>query len=286
MTGRGRGRGRGGGVRPPQRVDPNSLTSPVQKMFAEYSIRYDNDHDTRERIYKTTRDVTIESKRIIFLLHRIGEGNKEEIFEQAADALHVLKTEILQKIVTELSKHKFYFWKYNRWFSFGFQEYIEGLSFLHYLKTNKLITKEEIEKELVFDLEPVEEESEESSNKKRKTDPDAMEVHDDDEQILMDTRDGEVLLNGEKLEFKLSYNDYMLGILDLGGELMRYATNNVTNPTLRATTFQVCRFLQKLDVGFMSLDETPREMRGKIEPLKQSLLKVEKRKSYILALIL
>ena len=43
---------------------------PVQKMFGEISLYLDSRHDKREKLVKLSRDVTIESKRIIFCLHR------------------------------------------------------------------------------------------------------------------------------------------------------------------------------------------------------------------------
>lgn len=38
-------------------------------MFKEYGAELDTKHDRHERIVKISRDITIESKRIIFLLH-------------------------------------------------------------------------------------------------------------------------------------------------------------------------------------------------------------------------
>lgn len=41
-------------------------------MFREYGRQLDDKHDRYERIVKLSRDITIESKRIIFLLHNIN----------------------------------------------------------------------------------------------------------------------------------------------------------------------------------------------------------------------
>ena len=43
---------------------------PVQKIFGEISLYLDSRHDKREKLVKLSRDITIESKRIIFCLHR------------------------------------------------------------------------------------------------------------------------------------------------------------------------------------------------------------------------
>lgn len=41
-------------------------------MFMDYGKQLDERHDRYERIVKLGRDVTIESKRIIFLLHNVN----------------------------------------------------------------------------------------------------------------------------------------------------------------------------------------------------------------------
>lgn len=59
FTGRGRKR--------PVSVNENS---PVIKAFRGYQTELDTKHDRHERIVKLSRDITIESKRVIFLLQR------------------------------------------------------------------------------------------------------------------------------------------------------------------------------------------------------------------------
>ena len=46
--------------------------SPVIKLFRGYQHQLDKKHDKHERVVKLSRDITIESKRVIFLLHRIS----------------------------------------------------------------------------------------------------------------------------------------------------------------------------------------------------------------------
>ena len=48
-----------------------SQDSQLMIKFREYSKLLDRKNDKHERIYKTSRDVTVRSKRIIFTLHRI-----------------------------------------------------------------------------------------------------------------------------------------------------------------------------------------------------------------------
>lgn len=44
----------------------------VIKLFRGFALELDDKHDRHERIVKLGRDITIESKRIIFLLHNIS----------------------------------------------------------------------------------------------------------------------------------------------------------------------------------------------------------------------
>lgn len=63
-------------------------------MFGEISSYLDTRHDRRERIVKLSRDICIESKRIIFCLHRIrGEEDaaREDILQEADRRLAELR---------------------------------------------------------------------------------------------------------------------------------------------------------------------------------------------------
>lgn len=50
---------------------PVDSNNPVIAQFQIYSKELDEKHDRHERLVKASRDITIESKRIIFLLHNI-----------------------------------------------------------------------------------------------------------------------------------------------------------------------------------------------------------------------
>lgn len=43
--------------------------NPVIQSFRKYATELDDKHDRYERVVKLSRDITIESKRLIFLLH-------------------------------------------------------------------------------------------------------------------------------------------------------------------------------------------------------------------------
>ena len=61
----------GGGQKPGVNPQPNVHSdNPVIQQFQKFAVSLDQRHDKRERLVKLSRDVTIEAKRIIFLLHR------------------------------------------------------------------------------------------------------------------------------------------------------------------------------------------------------------------------
>ena len=60
--------------RPPAAIVP----AYIRTAFADYATTLDARHDRQERITKADRDVRIESKRIIFLLHRIAAKRDEQ----------------------------------------------------------------------------------------------------------------------------------------------------------------------------------------------------------------
>lgn len=70
-----RGQRRFGNNREKRRMEDDSehgeSKNPVVQNFLIYRKELDNKHDRHERLVKLSRDVTIESKRIIFLLHNI-----------------------------------------------------------------------------------------------------------------------------------------------------------------------------------------------------------------------
>jgi predicted translin family RNA/ssDNA-binding protein len=96
--------------------------------------------------------VTILSKKIIFLLHRTlaeAPSHDPSISEQAAQRGREKLREVQSlyaKMSSELADHRY--WRYQRQVSPGLQEYIEALSFTHYLDHGSLITFEQAQQTL------------------------------------------------------------------------------------------------------------------------------------------
>ena len=113
----------------------NEKNNPFWAQFKSHASFLDKRHDKRERLVKLSRDITIESKRIIFLLHRIkqlpnedkGEnddiaqasvdpktctdnGNEEsgKILNEAEGRLAVLETDTWKQVAIELTNEDSY----------------------------------------------------------------------------------------------------------------------------------------------------------------------------------
>jgi len=233
-------------------VDTND---PVQKMFGEISVYLDSRHDKKERIVKLSRDITIESKRIIFCLHRIkneDDTNKNSIIEEAEKRLADLRENLWLQVCKELRDEDHY--QYIRAYSAGLQEWIEALSFYYFLKYKKISSFAYVQQQLEFRLD--------------KSDA----VNDTSEMAEKESDSADTVI----VSVTVPQSEYILGIADLTGELMRNAIN-----ALGAGNMEICfvllEILQSMAEGFgkLSRKDTPREFGQKLWTLKQSCKKVE-----------
>ncbi|KAF9459445.1 Translin [Collybia nuda] len=211
------------------------MASPLIQLFDHFREDLDDYNDRRERLIKASRDVTNISKKTIFLLHRIV---MEESTDDHALAKHAAmrareKLHEVQDMYAGM-KHELEgdrFWRHQRQVSPGLQEYIEALSFAHYLDHGNLITFEQVEETL---------------------------------------RDS----NGV-LYFPLVVSDYLLGLSDLTGELMRFAISGIARRGGRAKANQVCAFVRSCKSDFERMTPYIRELSKKQAITTQSLEKIE-----------
>ena len=193
---------------------------------------------------KLSRDVTIQSKKAIFQIHRhfddseIMESNK--ILKEAEQKLDDIKSNLIHKIATEVQFEDPD--KFHKSYSSGIQEYLEAFMFLHYKKNGRLVSFSEAQNELVFT---------ENNNS-----------------------------TGKLLKFPLHASDYVLGLADMTGELMRQAVTAVAsgNTTL---PFQFLQFLRDVQTFFLVLKSTcnqccKKELAQKLSTLNASVSKVER----------
>uniref|UniRef100_A0A093UQC0 Translin-associated protein X n=1 Tax=Talaromyces marneffei PM1 TaxID=1077442 RepID=A0A093UQC0_TALMA len=145
----------------------------IQSMFENFRSELDEHHDHRERIIKASRDITALSKKMVRTVNaplppNISKENKTR-FTQIID--------LFKTIAPELTGANS--WRYQRQVSGGIQEFIEAISFEHYIQTQSLITRDEVAARL----------------------PEGIIVTED---------------------------DYLMGIYDLTGEMMRFAVTTLS----------------------------------------------------------
>lgn len=218
-------------VKPPARkYDENS---PVIQSFKEFQGMLDSRYDKRERIIKLSRDTTIISKRIIFQLHRFSdEDGFNKILNDADEMVDGVKVH-LEAIASELKGEDPY--QFARAFTGGLQEFVEAVTFMHYIKENELLGYDDLcKKYLVFDAQ------EES-----------------DVNVL------------------LTPIDYILGIADLTGELMRMSINYIGAGNHEKSQ-EICSFLREIHDQFLLFSGREfKDLKQKMRVLRQSLQKVE-----------
>ncbi|XP_030012653.1 translin-associated protein X-like [Sphaeramia orbicularis] len=223
-----------------------SQTSPVIAAFKVFQQELDTKHDKYERLVKISRDVTIESKRTIFLLHRVTSvPDAEDILNEADVKLDGVRQKI-GLIAEELRGEDIH--QFHRAFTPGIQEYVEAVSFQHYIRHHSLISLEEINARLVF----------------MRT-----ETHEHKGSCEAPP------LSAQVLTFQVTPSDYLLGVADLTGELMRMCISSVGNGDIN-TPFRLSQFLRQIHDGFSYIGNTgPYEVSKKLHTLRQSLGKVE-----------
>ncbi|KAL9024534.1 MAG: hypothetical protein Q9196_006449 [Gyalolechia fulgens] len=205
-----------------------SAVSPFMPMFEAFRDELDEHHDRRERIIKASRDITALSKKIVRRLQspvpppiakeiQPRHDNIKELFTLVAPDLQGLNV-----------------WRYRGQISGGCQEYVEAISFQHYLETQRLITHQEAQNLI----------------------PEGVQ---------------------------LTANDYMLGLFDLTGELMRFGITSMATSGVMPRgagkdgieSVDLLADLRLLRASFESLDISSWATK-KVEVMRESVEKVEK----------
>jgi len=292
---------------------------PVQNMFGQLCHALNYRHDKRERIVKLSRDITIESKRIIFCLHRIkAEQDKDAVLGEAEHRLMDIKAKLWYYMARELKGEDHY--QFIKAYSSGLQEWVEALSFYHYIAFGKLISFSQVEQELVFKdkksksnkVDPPKQEeleekelafeeketeivtghsdtvkdieavinianaTEDKPNVEVKEIDISVEEVQDDERENIPAPEKPTLPKSHLISVTVPQEEFILGLADLSGELMRNAINSLGSGNLDVC-FILLDFLQSMTDGFTRLPkyEAPKDIGKKMFTLKQSCTKVE-----------
>ena len=198
----------------------------MHNLFISFRDQLDSRNDKREKLVKVSRDITNESKKVIFSLLRKGVP-KETLLLEAELKLQVIK-KLLFIVSEELKDEDAYM--FHRSFSPGVQEFIEAASLYYYTKTEAL---------LEFNY--------------------ACEQY----------------FSFEGTKLFLFPKDYLGGIADLTGELMRVAINNL-GVDENQNVAKICEFARAVYKEFSIFVSLDSELLHKAAVMKNSLIKIEK----------
>ncbi|XP_026763257.2 translin-associated protein X [Galleria mellonella] len=213
--------------------------SPVLAMFRSAAIKLNDRQDRHERLVKLSRDITMESKRIIFLLHSaITEEATKKAVEDANERLQKLISGPLKSIGLELENSPAYL--HTRAVTAGFQEFIEARTLCSLMEKKVIIPYKEVQTELSYNV---------------KEEIDGNEIE-------------------RSVITKMPQTDYMLGIADLTGELMRRAINTIASGD-SAECIYVCQVVRELYTGYLGLFGMGKELGRKMNVTRANVAKVE-----------
>lgn len=212
----------------------------MKSMFKEFASIIDERDEIRERLVKQSRDLVRLSKKVIFLVHRAP------LLATENDKVVLEANEKMRGIhraIRTLMKEVpdvESFYRFSRAVSPGFQEFVEAEVFLRFVVAGTLISKAEIEER----------------------------INAVGEDPLM------------RMNVQISPMDYVLGVLDATGELMRLAISSISNPSLDPL-IQILEFLRNLQVEIskLKLSFSAKDLEQKMRTLQASVLKVENGKS-------
>ena len=263
----------------PQNQDGGNKKTPSKyaAVFEKYREEIDANNDKYERLVKLSRDCTIHSKRAIFTLHQFSgeEDKRSTILSEAEEKFNTDIFPILGKIALELVGEDPR--KHHRAYSIGIQEFIEAISYYKYLKTGRLISLDEVQAYVTFqprkgkEVELNEEEKEDVEKDSCKDVPESEVITIMDIKTATSTADVSDL---KKIALPLSASDFILGLADLTGELMRLCINSIGSGN-RELPFTLVPFFRALFCGFHGIAPGIKYMNQKMNVLRTSLGKVE-----------
>ncbi|KAH6615444.1 Translin family-domain-containing protein [Chaetomium sp. MPI-SDFR-AT-0129] len=199
-----------------RRDGPKPAAKPVVRnaytpMFESLREELDQHHDRRERIVKASRDITSLSKKIIFSLQRVRkiESQLPNNIQSEVDSRLADISKLLASIAPEIQGINRY--RYSRSLM-CLEELVEALTFAHYLRTQALIGHAELDPTIedltrkgavISEDEPMADAGDPAGNAE-KDEPPAVNVP----------------------TVTLTQDDYLYGVFDLTGEMMRFATTS------------------------------------------------------------
>lgn len=264
-----------------QASSSSTAESDILAAFSAFRDEIDEHNDRRERLIKSSRDVTSLSKKVIFLLHRFDvkdfgsanpSGKSRKLFSEAETKLEEIVTLLRQTAEAEglgslavpgqlpdASTRILRSQRYGRNIGGGLEEFIEAISFYHYLRTSQLITLQQIQDRFRAELVH---ESHFYNDQSQAEDPTAVQPP-----SLSD--------NSSSVVLHVPTHRYLLGLSDLTGELMRFATNAVGQGDSGKVVRQVLTITRQIRDSLDPFIPLVRDLKKKQLVTNQSLRKIE-----------
>ncbi|WFD46739.1 hypothetical protein GLX27_001378 [Malassezia furfur] len=218
----------------------------LTEVFGAYRDEIDAFNDKRERLIKTSRDVTLLSKKLIFHLHRFSvaagwpaaarDTKNAKLFDDAHTKLQEVYTILrtcaeAEQLHSDTRKPSPTMLRFERFIGASLEEMIEAAIFLYFLQHDALMPLDAIQAPLRSDAHP--------------------------------------------LLLYITPERYLLGLSDLTGELMRFAINSVGSPDAPAILERVVGMQRAIYDALEPLAPFQNEIRKKQQVSLTSLRKVE-----------
>lgn len=169
-----------------------------------------------------------------FVIHR--KPSFQTTLAEAEKRLYHLCTNQFSSIAKELQDFDQY--QYGRAYSAGLQEFIEAYTYYEYVKgdVEDTLTWDKLQKQLTYS----------AKNDKPPADNTTTETSlGDDEKLSVD---GTVETIPKEFYCLVQPIEFMLGLADIGGEIMRRCINSLGNGDVE-TCFKICQYMQLLYSG-------------------------------------
>jgi len=215
---------------------PQQQSSSVINIFDEFRAELDDYSDRRERLIKASRDVTNLSKKIIFLLHRIMTEDTEGTDHSLSQRAASAGREKLAEVTAIYADLK---------------HDLQGDRFWRYHRC----------------ISPSIQEFTEALSFMHYLEHGTLVTFGDVQRTLSD-------VHGVPY-FTLPLDDYLLGLSDLTGELMRFAISGISRRGGRSKASDVCAFVRHCKADLERLTPYVRELSRKQYITAQSLEKIE-----------
>ncbi|TFK76827.1 Translin [Pluteus cervinus] len=216
------------------------ISQQITQAFQVFRMELDDHNERRERLIKASRDITNLSKKVIFLLHRLvmeeSTGGKDTDPE---DVIRHAGAKGRQKLTEVQNLYS------------GLKRELEGDRFWRYERQVSPGLQEYIE---ALSLSHFMEHG-------------TLITYDQVQQTLSDSSGAP--------HFLLPVYDYLLGLSDLTGELMRFAISGIGRRGGRAKANTICRFVRSCKADFDRFTPYIRDLAKKQAVTVQSLEKIE-----------